>query len=248
MNDRPQNDAGHERHGESVAAYLLGALPDLEAQAFERHLMGCERCRDELEQLRPAVEALPHAPIPVQPPPSLKASLMETVRSEAQGDARPGLVSRLGERIRARTALRPLPAMAWVSAVLILGFVGGVGASGLLGGNEDPAIYTASVSSSVSQGSASLEVDPDGGHGAVMSVSGMPTLPSAQQKAVYQLWLVRGDDNPAPSSTFSVGADGTGRGAITENMRGVDAVLVTREPAGGSKVPSEEPIISVELG
>lgn len=248
MSDRPQNDGGHDRHGESVAAYLLGALPELEAQAFERHLMGCETCRDELEQLRPAVEALPHAAVPVQPPASLKASLMETVRREAEGEARPSALARLAERVRARTTIRPIPAVAWVSAVLVLGFVAGAGVTGVLGGDEDPAIYTASVSESVSQGSASLEVDPDGGHGAVLSVSGMPTLPSAQQKAVYQLWLVRGDDNPAPSSTFSVGADGTGRGAITESMRGVDAVLVTREPAGGSKVPSEQPILSVELG
>ena len=42
----------HTRYQDDIGAYLLGALNDLERQAFERHLTGCSECRDELERLR----------------------------------------------------------------------------------------------------------------------------------------------------------------------------------------------------
>jgi len=48
----------HEIHAESVGAYLLGALEDVEAANFERHLEECPVCRDEVECLRPAADAL----------------------------------------------------------------------------------------------------------------------------------------------------------------------------------------------
>jgi anti-sigma factor RsiW len=34
---------------ESVAAYVLGALPDGEGREFEAHLAGCQSCRLEVE-------------------------------------------------------------------------------------------------------------------------------------------------------------------------------------------------------
>ena len=40
----------HVRHQDDVGAYLLGALNDLERQAFERHLRGCAECQEELER------------------------------------------------------------------------------------------------------------------------------------------------------------------------------------------------------
>ena len=35
----------HERYEDNPAAYLLGALSELERQAFEGHLERCARCR-----------------------------------------------------------------------------------------------------------------------------------------------------------------------------------------------------------
>nr|MBA2255587.1 zf-HC2 domain-containing protein [Thermoleophilaceae bacterium] len=49
--------ADHDRYADSVAAHLLGALPELEEQALARHVMGCASCRDEVERLRAAVDA-----------------------------------------------------------------------------------------------------------------------------------------------------------------------------------------------
>jgi hypothetical protein len=42
--------------------------------------------------------------------------------------------------------------------------------------------------------------------------------------------------------------DHAGNASTTiENMKNVSAVLVTREPAGGTKVPTTEPIVKVPI-
>ena len=38
----------HAAYQDEVGAYLLGALTDLEVQAFERHMAHCPNCRDEV--------------------------------------------------------------------------------------------------------------------------------------------------------------------------------------------------------
>jgi hypothetical protein len=50
-----------------------------------------------------------------------------------------------------------------------------------------------------------------------------------------------------PQSTFEVGADGSGAVAVPENVTDAQAVLLTREPRGGSGAPSEMPILTVKL-
>ena len=44
-----------------------------------------------------------------------------------------------------------------------------------------------------------------------------------------------------------MGEDGDGAPAVRDDLEGADAVLVTREAAGGARAPSEEPIVAVEL-
>ena len=46
--------AEHDRYEDDVGAFLLGALPTGEHEAFERHLAGCHVCQDELDRLRAA--------------------------------------------------------------------------------------------------------------------------------------------------------------------------------------------------
>ena len=118
----------HARYQDDVGAYLLGALNDLERQAFERHLRGCAECQEELARLRPAADALPGSVQQFEPPARLKASLMEVVEREARaerGSAPPsrrrGSASSIASRV--------------VAAVLLLGLVVGFGVA-QLGGDE----------------------------------------------------------------------------------------------------------------
>src|SRR5215212_4631115 len=74
---------GHQRYEDELAAYMLGSLEPAETEAFEAHLAGCERCRSRERWLQASVEVLPSSVEQVEPPPALRARLMETVRQEA---------------------------------------------------------------------------------------------------------------------------------------------------------------------
>src|SRR6186997_1472730 len=104
--------SAHADQVENIGAYALGALPELKAQVFERHLMSCEECQQELHRLNQAVEALPRSVTLHEPPPSLKASLMHTVDAEAAPTPRPAR--------RRFTLPRLQPAFAWAAAACVL--------------------------------------------------------------------------------------------------------------------------------
>jgi anti-sigma factor RsiW len=92
----------HGRHHDDVGAYLLGALNELERQAFERHLRDCDECREEIERLRPAAEALPGSVDQMAPPPGLKKRLMAEVEPSRRRDRR-----HAADRPRGRVRRRP---------------------------------------------------------------------------------------------------------------------------------------------
>jgi anti-sigma factor RsiW len=228
----------HTTYRDEVAAYLLGALTDAERSAFEEHMAGCPDCRDELERLRPAADVLPRSVEQIEPPPSLKRSLMEVVEREARaaGTAEPGRRP-LGERLRG--LLRPVRPMLAAGA-LAVGLLIGFAVAQLSGGDEGRTV-TASVNQQVlPQASGRLEVH---GNDAVLEVRGMP---SPGRGRVYQAWVQR-DGMVEPQPTFEVGADGRGAVAVPEDISGAQAVLLTREPRGGSRAPSEKPILTVRL-
>jgi hypothetical protein len=233
----------HNGYREEIGAYLLGALTDLERQAFERHVAGCAECRDELERLRPAADALPRSVEQVEPPPGLKSSLMDVVEREA------------GERSGATAALRPrprrmrLPSLAGVRPVLVagalaLGVVAGFGVAQLAGGGEDARTVAATIDEGrLPDASASLRIQGDGEDGAILRVNGMP--PPGDDR-VYQAWVQR-DGTVVPQPTFEVRDDGGGAVAVPDDLSAAQAILVTREPRGGARAPSERPLIRVTL-
>jgi anti-sigma factor RsiW len=225
----------HDRHQEDAGAYVLGALEPSEQAAFEGHLASCPSCRDEVEQLRMAVDALPRSVEPFAPPPSLKRSLMETVRSDVKPVRRPFL-----ERLGFLGGIRPQLAMAAV-LLLALGVALGSQLSGGDGGHR--VIAAVPDRSRVPDASATVTLPADKHGPAQLRVTGLPAPRSGQ---VYEIWLKRGDQLQ-PGPLFNVDSSGNGAGAIPDDLEGVSAVLVTRERTGGAKVPSEAPIISARL-
>jgi hypothetical protein len=242
-------DRDHTSYREEIGAYLLGALTDVERQAFERHMETCPECRYEIEQLRPAADALPRSVEQVEPPASLKTSLMEIVEREAREAAvGEGEQARAAPPARSRPPLRErlrLPSLrpGFALAALLLGLVAGFGVA-QLGGDDGGRTVVATVDQSrIPQGSGNLRVEGEGDDGAILRVSGMPEPGGGR---VYQAWVQRGG-MIIPQPTFEVGPDGSGAVAVPDDLSDAQAVLVTRERRGGASAPSEEPILSVPL-
>ena len=231
----------HSLYQEEVGAFLLGALTDLEIQAFERHMTHCPNCRDEVERLRPAADALPRSVEQLAPPPSLKTALMEVVDQEAEEmadeSARPARPKR--RRFSLVPSLRPV----LVAGALALGVVGGFAVAQL---SEDEAARTISANvdeTRIPEASGRLQLQGDGDDGAILRVQGMPSLESNR---VYQAWVAR-DGTFVPQPTFEVGESGGGAVAIPDDLSDAQSILVTREPRGGARAPGEVPILAVGL-
>jgi anti-sigma-K factor RskA len=231
----------HAAYQDEVGAYLLGALTDLEVQAFERHMAHCPNCRDEAERLRPAADSLPRAVEQLEPPPTLKTALMEVVEQEAE--ERAGESARPARRRRRR--FMPLLRPVLVAGALLVGVAAGFGVARLSEEEpQQPRTLAAKVDQTrIPDGSGRLLVQGEGDNGAILRVQGMPSL---QPDQVYQAWVLR-DGAIVPQPTFEVGDTGGGAVAIPDNLSGAQEVLVTRERRGGARAPTEEPILAVRL-
>jgi anti-sigma-K factor RskA len=65
-----------------TAAYALDALAPDEAEAYERHLAQCEKCRQELVELSEGAAALGFEAVAPAPPPRLRAAILEQAAAE----------------------------------------------------------------------------------------------------------------------------------------------------------------------
>ena len=86
---------------------------------------------------------------------------------------------------------------------------------------------------------AELVIPPGSGSGATLRVSGMPAPPAGH---IYELWLQRGE-RVVPASLFSVNRSGNGAAAVAGSLKGVTAVMVTREVASGADHPTSAPFV-----
>ena len=239
---------GHEQWEDSTAAYLLDALDETERAAFEEHLEGCAACREEVEELRPAVRALPVSVDLVDPPPELKGRIMAEVEREAallaaagpEAD-RPPAPPRRRLRLPSPRVPRLVPA-AVAAALLILGVAIGVGVTQL--GGESPHTVRAQVTDPAKAPDAAADVEV-GEEGATLVAHGLPAPPSGR---VYQVWIKRPGRAPEPTSAlFTPSGDGTATASVPGDMDGVAQVLVTDEPDGGSRTPTRDPLLVADM-
>lgn len=228
--DRPAT--GRPNCGEDAAAYVLGALEDVEVRAFHRHLVGCAVCSDEVAALQAAVDALPLAAPQLHPSRGLRRRVMRAARAEREARRH----GRLGSRVRARRAIA-------ASAVAAASAVVAVAASDLLRLREhSPRIRVLRASVIGVRGSAQLQLSQGR---AELIVTGFPAPAPGD---IYELWLQRPGRQPTPTSTlFSVTRIGAAEVDVPGDVRGVSAVLVTQEPTGGSLVPTSRPLIIASL-
>jgi anti-sigma-K factor RskA len=235
----------HDEYQENIGAYLLGALSELEAEVFEQHLAGCAICHDEVARLRVAADALPCSVEPVNPPESLRASLMETVRVEAgepEAPERPrrSLLRRLLPQV---PTMRPAVALVLTAFLVAVGIATGFAAGQLTAGDQSRTVAAAFDSKRVANGTGSLVIPRGDASMATLRLHGMPSLPSNK---TYQVWIQRRGE-VVPQAIFNVGDDGNALTAVGSDVKDADSVLVTREPAGGARAPSGPPVVRVKL-
>jgi anti-sigma-K factor RskA len=230
---------------DDAGSYVLHALPDDEHERFEAHLATCPDCRREVADLQVAADTLPLAAVQVGPPPELRDRIMTIVRSEAEllaaAGARadePAAAPAAKPRTRRRwsLSLRPLPAAMAASALVAAGVIGGI----VLTGADHTKTVTGTVQiASAPAARASLQLSDDA---TKLEVRRMPPPPAGK---VYQVWLKRPNQDPAPTTAlFRTDRSGSADVEIQRGrLKGVDQVLVTAEPDGGSMKPTSAPVI-----
>ncbi len=220
-------------------AYAVDALSAEEAQRFDKHLEECESCRVEVRELQAAAARMGAAEA-VRPPAALKARVLAAADQQAQ----------LPPKVTPIEAVRRRPwmtraAVAAAAAVVVAG--GAVGVSQLRGDDEAP--LAAGVTQVFdAQDHREAKVSTDYGEVRVatspsrneMAVDARDLKPLGDGK-VYQVWSIRG----AEQDPVIVLADDV-RGASMPMPGEGTTVAITIEPEGGSKVPTTEPIVTVD--
>lgn len=222
------------------AAYLLGALRPEEAERYREHLDGCPDCRRELEELAPAASAVPRTAKPARATEELLGRIMEQVDSEAE------LLNAAGpqaDRVPTKTGWWRTRRLATLVATATVAAAAAIGALLIVSGAPPGERVTqAVVAASVPGGQAELRQN---GARAELVVS---HLPQPALGKIYQVWVARAHGAPQPTNAlFSVSAHGSASVAVPGDLRHIQRLMVTAEPAGGSLRPTSPPIITATL-
>jgi hypothetical protein len=239
----------HDHRLEEVAAHAIGGLDPDRVEELEAHLADCKRCQEEMRWLSPAVMALPETVELHEPPPELKQRLMAEVRADAAAAERRTRTEERRERAASRPGIRewlrglnvggltwkPLAGM----ALAILVIAGGVGYTV---GNDDGSggAHTTKIEAGANGIAAKVVTEDDRGE---LHLAGIKPLPKGR---ILEAWVERDGIVEAVPALFA--PDHAGRASTTiESMKDVTAVMVTREPEGGSKKPTTTPFVVVPI-
>jgi anti-sigma-K factor RskA len=219
-----------------TAAYALDALDENERRRYEAHLAHCEQCQDELGSLSEAATALAYGAAGPEPPPELRARILEHARAE-----RPNVVP-----LRPRWAVpAAAAAVVAIAAVVVL------------------AVWASSLSNKVE--SLQAQRDQQSRVAALLASPGARTLPlgtngslvvtpagdaalvfrrlaPAARGMTYEAWVAQ-NGKPKPAGTFEASDDVTAVVLREAVPRGA-SVLVTQERAPGTQQPQHKPIFS----
>lgn len=226
---------GHAQWKDEIAAYLVGALEPGEAAELERHVAGCPDCRADLRHLSPAAELLPASVEAVEPPPELRARLIEQTRTEAaQAGPAPERRMPFVRRMR-RSAWRPAVGLAAVA--LIAATVAGYALRG-----DDPSGGQATTVLAGKAPAVTAQLTSEGGT-ATLRLANVDELP---EDRVLEAWVQREGEVTPVRGLFV--PDDRGRATATiPDIDGVEAVMVTAEPEGGSKSPTSTPMVTISM-
>jgi hypothetical protein len=158
---------------------------------------------------------------------------------DAEPKARPAAYERRPDR-RGRPFWLSRPALAFGAVVLVAAIAIATISLTSGSGSSSTRVYQAQVAGVT--GTAEVRIT-DGR--AVLVVRHLSPPPSGK---IYQVWLGRPNRPPQPTAAlFSVNTNGEGDVDVPGSLKGVNVVMVTPEPVGGSKVPTHAAVISAKL-
>jgi anti-sigma-K factor RskA len=249
-----------------VGAYVLDALTEADRASFERHLLTCEQCREDVRGLRETAARLAGATA-ISPRPELRE---QTMRAAARIRQQPPLVVSQKRRLLAgrrwRRGLRPagagarpwLARLALTAAVVlaITATVFGLHLSSMQGRlsaaeRRDSAIATVlgahdatTLTAKVRTGGMATVVMSHRERALVFIASGLTRLPAAQ---AYELWLM----SPAgdvPAGMLPPARRGMSGPMVVNRLGPGEQLAMTVEPAAGARRPTSAPVVLVVLG
>jgi anti-sigma-K factor RskA len=228
--------SGNHQFRDDAAAYVLGALDPREAEAFRQHLAQCVVCRDEVASFQQVTDAMAMAPHQFAARKELRGRVLAAVQADAEHAAEATKPS-FADRTRGWIP-RPAVALATglaIAAALVIGLV--IGSSG------SPSTRVINASVTGTPGTAQLRVR--GSNGDLI----MRGVPEPSTGHIYQMWELR-NGAKAPTNTralFSVNRAGEVDVGVPGDLKDVEQVLVTQEPAGGSPAPTQTPFVVAKL-
>ena len=217
-----------------TGSYVLDALSETEREEFERHLQFCPTCDAEVRGLRETAARLALA-CAVNPPARMERHVLAATYRTRQ--LPPLAASRPGRVLHFPRRLAVLAAAASVAAALALGITQ-LTAQHQLDQARATAIARvvtapdAHVDTARAAGGSVTVVTSIRLHEAVVSTSGMASLPSGR---VYQVWVM------SPSGARSAGLM-QGSSLLASAVRTGDQIGITVEPAGGTARPTTTPV------
>jgi anti-sigma-K factor RskA len=244
-----------------AGAFAMDAVPEPDRTRFERHLAGCESCRQEVRGMREATAALAAASA-VRPPAALREATLRAAGQTRQfpppvipartawagrrGRRWPGWPPRLGVALVGAAAC-VLAAVALVAGLMAYRMQNRLDQAqvrdhtvALVLGAPDATMMSAHVST----GGTATVVMSHRERALVFTAADLHGLPSAES---YELWLT-GPAGSKPAGMIAVSGRGKMAGPmVVSGLSAGDSVRLTVEPDGGSPRPTSPPIVVIIL-
>lgn len=263
---REVSELSCEAVDELAGAYALGAMPDEERLAVERHLESCPETHRELRDLVETAALLAYGCEEEAPSPLLRERLLAAAQRDLEPPApletppQAPVSIRTPARNPARAQRRwfstpALGGLAAVLAVLAIGLgVWSASQQSTIQQKDARLVSQQRVLTALAAGAAAMPMPATGALPAgllIQPAGNQPALlvvdvPPATSGKTYQAWFIVAG-HPQSAGLF----DGSSSGPVVIQLNGsisrAQAVAVTIEPRGGSSAPTSAPVMQRAL-
>ncbi|HEY1296089.1 MAG TPA: anti-sigma factor [Chloroflexota bacterium] len=255
-----------EEFQDLAAVVALDAADADDVQRVEEHAEACPTCRGWLDDMRTAAAGLGTLVAQVDPPPALRAHVVEAVRREPRPIA-------FARRLLPRSSAgRPRLSAAWlVAAASFIVALASLGWVAMLQGQISDLRNQAAVASDRETridrvvtvlASDKLAIKPLLPAGATLASTGYVfmdpksetgmlmchDLPPVEQGHAYQVWFVRGNDRVSAGMLWpDRSGDGYTMIQVPPDVQSFDSIGLTDEPGNGSAWPTTPRVIGAPL-